>query len=153
MAEEEPVQAEPVFRANKRRKVFRKRADSAEGQNENGDRPYGDATQQATTNNEEDDSISASTGSATQVRRPKKHGIAFSSVGPAPRQPLDEPSEYPLSVAARQLPKAVQQQNERFIKPTGKAVVADDKHMYVTIQRKRFCSTRGSSANNVGRLL
>ena len=139
MADEDQAPAEPIFRANKRRKVFRKRGDSTEDDNSENETGVTErTTTQSVGSNYVDGHIpSTITGPTTQVRRPKKHGIAFSSSGPGPRQPRDELAETALSVAAPQTPEAVQQQNERFIKPTGKAVVTDDKHMYVVPLKAR----------------
>ena len=39
-------------------------------------------------------------------------------------------------------------QTDRFIKPTGKVTVADDKHMYESLERAK--GLRWSGADNVG---
>jgi hypothetical protein len=124
----------PVFRATKRRKVFRKRADS----NASGDEPHVASTIQdpestATTANGtnstgEPHGEALSLSETTRVRRPKKHGIAFSSSDPNSSRPHNNNEETAMVVSEGQ-PQDVQ--NGRFARQTGRAVVVDDKHMCV----------------------
>ena len=124
----------PVFRATKRRKVFRKRADS----DANGDEPYVASTAQGpdsttapvdTTNStvepHEDASILPE---AARVRRPKKHGIAFSSSDPFSSRLHSNNEETAMVVSEDQTSDLT---NGRFARQTGRTVVADDKHMCV----------------------
>jgi len=123
----------PVFRATKRRKVFRKRADS----DANSDEPYVASTAQGpdatttpvdATNNTADSHGDASTlPEAARVRRPKKHGIAFSSSDPFSSR-LHSNEETAVVVSEDQTQDLT---NGRFARQTGRTVVADDKHMCV----------------------
>ena len=151
MDETEPMDHGPVFRSSKRRKVFRKRADSGGGDAETG-RPQAAST---TSGNEEDEfESSAPLESAARVRRMKNRGIEFTASDGKPQRPQEESDEAASVTAKRQVPEAVQRQNERFTKPTGKAVVVDDKHMYVHDDDSWSCRTHITSrgnANGVGR--
>jgi len=121
----------PTFRANKRRKVFRKRAES----DANNDEPH-----LATTSTDEvpstiqdasairGDDNEASRSDITRVRRPKKYGIAFSSSDRSSSRLHNDNEETALVVSEHQ---PEEQQNGRFMRQTGKAIVEDDKHMCV----------------------
>ena len=123
----------PTFRANKRRKVFRKRA----GSDANDDEPNAATTcalpDRAPSADEktsivpgEEDKISRP--DIARVRKPKKHGIAFSSSDRTSSRPHDDNEETALVVSE---PHIVEQENGRFTKQTGKIIVEDDKHMCV----------------------
>lgn len=122
----------PTFRANKRRKVFRKRA----GSDANNDEPHiatPSQPDQAPSTNENDGVITGeedipSRPDIARVRKPKKHGIAFSSSDRTSSRPHNDNEETALVVSE---PQVVEQQNGRFTRQTGKAVVEDDKHMCV----------------------
>jgi hypothetical protein len=115
---------EPTFRANKRRKVFRKRTDA----DDDGEQP---TTAPATAH--EDADVGDSGVAVPVVKRPavKKHGIAFSSTsGPQRAQTEQEDAGSPVPVVH---PSGDQNviQTDRFVKPTGKAATTvDDKHLY-----------------------
>jgi hypothetical protein len=123
----------PVFRANKRRKVFRKRADS----NASGDEPHVASTTPDSTTTPANGTTSTggthgdalSLSETTRVRRPKKHGIAFSSSDPSSSRPHNNNNEETALVISEGQPQDVQ--NGRFARQTGRTVVADDKHMCV----------------------
>jgi hypothetical protein len=125
----------PVFRATKRRKVFRKRADS----NASGDEPHVASTIQdpdstaspanGTSSTAEPHEDALSLSETTRVRRPKKHGIAFSSSDPNSSRPHNNNNEETAMVVSEGQPQDVQ--NGRFARQTGRAVVVDDKHMCV----------------------
>lgn len=122
---------EPVFRANKRRKVFRKRAESDDN-NEDESRLASEdpvagslPTNEHAIKNEEDTS---SRPDVARMRKAKKHGIAFSSSDRSSSRPQHESEETALAIAE---PPAVAQANGRFARQTGKAIVEDDKHMCV----------------------
>lgn len=123
----------PTFRANKRRKVFRKRA----GSDANNDEPNiatSSRPDQATLadekagviTGEEEDTVPRP--EITRVRKPKKHGIAFSSSDRTSSRPHNDNEETALVISEPQIPE---QQNGRFTKQTGKTIVEDDKHMCV----------------------
>jgi len=124
----------PVFRATKRRKVFRKRADS----NASGDEPQVASTIQdpestatpanGSNSTAENHGDFLSLSETTRVRRPKKHGIAFSSSGPNSSRPQTTDEETAMVVSEGQSQDV---QNGRFARQTGRAVVVDDKHMCV----------------------
>lgn len=126
----------PIFRANKRRKVFRKRAES----DTNEDEPHVAADPVALIDGNASESVgegdSAPRPDITRVRKPKKHGIAFSSSERNSSRPQDENEETAMVVSE---PHAMEQQNGRFTRQTGKAIVADDKHMCVTTTSRRCC--------------
>ena len=70
------------------------------------------------------------------VRRPiaRKYGIAFTSSAKPSQDELDSTNEERAMVPMHpDREEAVQEavQGKRFVKPTGKAIVMDDKHMYV----------------------
>ena len=124
----------PTFRANKRRKVFRKRA----GSGANDDEPNAATTcslpdrapsadEKTSTIAGEEDKISRP--DIARVRKPKKHGIAFSSSDRTSSRPHNDNEETALVVSE---PQTVEQQNGRFTKQTGKTIVEDDKHMCVS---------------------
>lgn len=125
------VTAEPLFKANKRRKVIRRR--HQDDDQESGV-PAVPAQQQESNDDGED------LGPAI-VRRPvaKKHGMGFSSSGAVKASTGGEPTETALVPAQPgRLEETVQ--SERFVKPTGKVVV-EDKHLYVgPISDNPFCS-------------
>ena len=116
---------EPIFRAFKRRKIQRKRANNEEDEarSESEDRQDGGTT---TPHEQLDD-----TGRVMRVeRRPaaRKGGIAFTS-GVSKSANTGESQEMAMVLAdTTQLQEQIQ--NDRFIKPTGRAGVVQDKHMY-----------------------
>jgi len=128
-------EAGPIFRASKRRRVVRQRASATDDQ----ESEPGSRTRDSTPAPLQNENISGTDLnlevplSTTQIdltrtRRPKKQGIAFNTQSSRPRDSSDEKS---LVLAEARVPELVQQSNERFVKPTGKAVVTDDRHMYV----------------------
>ena len=123
---------EPLFRANKRRRVFRKRAHSdeldaaAEALSDPTARVVGtDALYYEEANN-------GSTGIVRFQKKTgaKKAGIAFTS-SDATRNGEEENEERATVVAEDDGVPAAIQGADRFVKPTGKVAVADNKHMYV----------------------
>ena len=128
---ENKVEAEPLFRPNKRRKVFRKREQA------NGDdyQPVSSDIQDARKEQSgEGDYEEEQT--ATGVRRAARkagtlnRGIGFSSVESHRADAREQDADGALVLAS---PDTAQEmtQNDRFVKPTGK-VVTEDKHMYVS---------------------
>jgi len=138
----------PVFRANKRRKVFRKRADSDAGDEEphvasTVQGPDSTTTPADTTDNAVESYGDASTLSETaRVRRPKKHGIAFSSSDPFSSR-VQHNEETAMVVSEDQTQDL---QNGRFARQTGRTVVADDKHMCVLPHNEALFSDTGLTA-------
>jgi hypothetical protein len=109
---------EVTFRANKRRKIFRKR----HANDEDGARA-GDGHQE--------DALAADPEQSSALvkrPRPKKHGIAFTGSGSLLGQ-TSTPSEETALVPVQKQPET-DVQSERFVKPTGKASVVEDKHLY-----------------------
>lgn len=136
MEDEQPAATNPVFRASKRRKVFRKKADDGEaGDLDNNLQDPGVSA--LTKSNQDDDAVAdeqttqARSSHSSAIRRPRNHGINFSSsTAPASNAP-ERNDETSMVVAPPREPQAMGAQNERFVRPTGKAVVMDDRHMYV----------------------
>ncbi|KAM0718002.1 hypothetical protein Q7P37_006334 [Cladosporium fusiforme] len=144
--------AGPIFRANKRRKVIRKRPDSDDNDNDATPAPASGSGEQdqsptnaSNTEPREDDGSTQKTD-VSRMRKPKRHGIAFSSSDRATSRPQDH--ETALVVAE---PQSIQEQNSRFARQTGKAIVQDDKHMSAYIDSKlaemRSAATTPSSTN------
>lgn len=119
--------SEPVFRASKRRKVFRKRADSIP--EDAGTEAGGaeDGLESKAAGQEEKD---AESPLRFQKRLGvKKRGMGFSSSGGRKAAPLQDNKETALVPATQDA--AQETQNERFVRPTGREMVTEDKHMYV----------------------
>ena len=132
----------PVFRATKRRKVFRKRAES----DASGDEPHVASTVQGpenatpadgTNSTSETQGDASSLSETTRVRRPKKHGIAFSSSDQNSSRPHN--NEETALVISEEQPQDIQ--NGRFARQTGRTVVADDKHMCVSPPKTKSLSS------------
>lgn len=131
----EEVRNEPVFRANKRRKVFRKRADSEEREVTSSAAP--EAADIADADGRTDVEENGATGVIRFQKKAgvKKHGIGFSS-SDAFRGREGESEERALVLANENgAQEAVQA--DRFVKPTGKVAVAENKHMYVRPQSQQ----------------
>lgn len=123
----------PTFRANKRRKVFRKRAESDTNEDEphsaTSPHPQQTLIVDEGANKLADEDDVAPRLDAVRVRKPKKHGIAFSSSDRSSSRPHNDNEGMAMVVAE---PQAAEQQNGRFTRQTGKTVVEDDKHMCVS---------------------
>lgn len=136
---------EPLFRANKRRKVFRKRA-NLEGETA-GDAAVSNSAAPAIREDEsegDDNDVSRIVRSQKKTGA-KKQGIAFTS-SDVVRSTDEEREEKALVVGAdEQAPALIQ--GDRFVKPTGRIVVTENKHMYVL---PRAYKRIRSSANGVG---
>jgi hypothetical protein len=126
MDEEAP--AEPVFRANKRRKFVRKRAESEE-----------DVETASHADNEKDlitnrstPSDDLSTPAVRFQRKPvfRKHGIAFSTKANK-RGDAEDDDVGTLLVPVQGNGQQEAIPGDRFVRPTGRVAVAEDKHMYV----------------------
>lgn len=117
---------EPVFRTNKRRKVFRKRRDS-ECEADGGNNVAEDIGSRGRVEEAED-------GDGSVLRAQKragvrKNGIGFSSTEARRAAPQQESETTALVPSSQELDNEVE--NERFVRPAGREVVAEDKHMYV----------------------
>jgi hypothetical protein len=120
---------EEPFRINKRRKVvFRKRFDEDEDPapvNYSG-------TPINVANGANDNAVSPALTSDLHLvrRRPivRKHGIAFTATGTQ----LQEENADLAMILAPQGEDALSTANDRFVKPTGRVGVAEDKHLYVS---------------------
>lgn len=127
MDEEAP--GEPFFRPNKRRKVFRKRTNSEDPE----------ATSDVVGNSaavvvDQSDAGAEDNSSSGVVRfqrktGAKKAGIAFTS-SDAIRNGEEENEERALVVVEDDTAPDVIQ-GDRFVRPTGKVAVTENKHMYV----------------------
>lgn len=127
MAEDQ--EGEVLFRpTHKRRKVLRKRLNS-----DDEDTVPTPLSTHAIVETLETDSNEPAHRRATIVQARKKgavgRGITFSAAD-AQRRAAQEPKEQAL-VLASEHQEADAPQIERFVKPTGKAEVKEDKHMYV----------------------
>ena len=121
MSEGADVPSESLFRASKRRKVFRKRANEKD------------------TPSDTVGAIEANPGPQNEdlseqpsiVRRPaaKKHGIRFSNHATAGEVTVQSNTQMALVPVVKQ-DEADVAQTDRFMKPTGKVVI-EDKHLYV----------------------
>ena len=121
----------PTFRANKRRKVFRKRAGSETNHDEPNIATSARPDQAPSADSAsvmKDEAEASSRPDIARVRKPKKHGIAFSSLDRTSSRPHNDNEDTALVVSE---PPIVEQQNGRFTKQTGKTIVEDDKHMCV----------------------
>ncbi|KAH9841247.1 60S ribosomal protein L27a [Teratosphaeria destructans] len=119
---------EPLFRATKRQKVFRKRRGRDEDEIESTSAP---------TAPDDDDH-------PRQIaRRPmaRKHGVAFSS---ATRTQREEPAQDETAMVMHPDRQQHMAQVDRFVKPTGNAKVVDDKHLTAYVDSK-LAEMRASS--------
>jgi len=142
MAGEGDHVAEALFKPSKRRKVFRRRADSQEAA------PTVDTTVSSIDPADKDEdrpSPSAPVRPQKTVLN-RKHGITFSSTRNAQRQG-DEENEEKALVHLHPSREQNMTQSDRFVKPMGKVALADDKHMYDFSTLGGSCRT---SADDVG---
>lgn len=132
MSDEAP--SEPLFRANKRRKVFRRRDNPEEFDEGTSNRASTDGraviTKQERAANDEN-------GDGEMVRvlprsGARKHGIGFSSAETRQLSQPEENTELAMVLAneneSEQVPGS-----DRFVRPTGRIVATEDKHMYVPL--------------------
>ncbi|KAK3073099.1 hypothetical protein LTR53_005627 [Teratosphaeriaceae sp. CCFEE 6253] len=136
--------AEPLHRATKRRKVFRRRTD---------DDHSGDASEVADPA-ALSTSIDTTNGDGPAIPRSykpsrRKHGIAFTSSAQSSR-PIDEANEEIALVPLDPDGEQEVVQRGRFVKPTGKAAVVDDKHMMAFVDSKlaEMRATSSSTASD-----
>jgi len=123
MADEGEAGHEPLFRANKRRKVVRKRADSEDILTTVPFDP------DVATHDDEGQSLLSAPIRPQKALHQRKHGIGFTTAGKGGPQGEGRNEEMAL---VQMHPSREQHvaQSDRFTKPTGKVAVADDKHMY-----------------------
>ena len=132
------VPSEPLFRANKRRKVLRKRADS-DADVEVGSLPTVVIGTDADATITEPPPVDATKAAGAPLWLQKrggtrKHGIGFSSAETRSRSVNDEQQNEVTALVPAKEDGALEvaAQNERFVKPTGRVDVTEDRHMYVT---------------------
>ncbi|KAI6905761.1 hypothetical protein KC318_g2729 [Hortaea werneckii] len=120
--------AEPLFRANKRRKVFRKRRDDGEEEREQSD---AEAVQQS---NGEDHEANQR---LRALRKPtaRKHGIGFTSNNASKVEEHDENEDREMMPMHPERQQHMAQA-DRFVKPTGRIAVGEDKHMMSFVDSK-----------------
>ncbi|THY89162.1 hypothetical protein D6C93_07000 [Aureobasidium pullulans] len=126
----------PVFRASKRRKVFRKRRDDDEASDGEVAIPTG-STAVATNNQDQEVETETREGSvALRHVRPggaRKGGVAFSST----RTANDSGTSSVFDTNAPPTPlNPVEHAQARFVAPTGHIASADDKHMMAYVDSK-----------------
>ncbi|TIA37270.1 hypothetical protein D6C79_08120 [Aureobasidium pullulans] len=126
----------PVFRASKRRKVFRKRRDDDEASDGDVATPT-DSTAVATSNQDQEVETETREGSvALRHVRPggaRKGGVAFSST----RTANDSGTSSVFDTNAPPTPlNPVEHAQARFVAPTGHIASADDKHMMAYVDSK-----------------
>ena len=137
---------EPLFRASKRRKFFRKRTGSEERSASSNQ--VSQSAEVPIAQGETEDEENGGSGVVRLQRKgvAKKRGIGFTS-SDAPRTENDEAEERAL-VVANQDGAQEATRGDRFVKPTGKVAIAENKHMYVI---SRACMTKPrNNTNGVG---
>ena len=141
---------EPLFRASKRRKILRKRTGSDSSPQpppaaeDVADEVAAPITKHAT------ESEDGSAGVVLRLQKKsvvRKRGIAFSSVDNR-RYPEQEQNEETAVGPARQDEAQDVAQNDRFVRPTGRVGLTEDKHMYVPVYRRAALAR--NSTNSVG---
>ena len=138
MAEVGDTSNDPIFRASKRRKIFRRRLEDDDteqpvfnyGANLAGSGP--DAIgERAETEEATMEEAGARATWSSSVRRAgmRKAGVAFTS-GRVERSDREADDASSTSVVRRDAPTdVVQNATSRFMAPTGQAVLTEDKHM------------------------
>ncbi|TIA14563.1 hypothetical protein D6C80_05657 [Aureobasidium pullulans] len=126
----------PVFRASKRRRVFRKRRDDDEASDGDVATPTG-STAVATNNQDQEVETETREGSvALRHVRPggaRKGGVAFSST----RTANDSGTSSVFDTNAPPTPlNPIEHAQARFVAPTGHIASADDKHMMAYVDSK-----------------
>ena len=133
MADEEP--AEVLFRTSKRRKVTRKPLHSARS-----DQTTSTVADRAGTDEtfDNEDEGSARIMRAQDKSKMKRYGIGFSNS--ESRRPTDTEDAYGQALVPVTLNSVSDTTpgSDRFVKPTGKVEVAEDKHMYVDVPTGRI---------------
>ncbi|OQN99763.1 hypothetical protein B0A48_14533 [Cryoendolithus antarcticus] len=126
-----------TFRQAKRRKIVSRKFTSATGETLVVSRDDEAAQSHHVNGNDRDqDQHSDSNGGdqrsalPNRVRRQRKHGVMFSNTPPPANM------ETALAIDPQQTIEVDESHNARFVKPTGKATVTDDKHMSAFIDSK-----------------
>lgn len=118
----------PTFRAKKRQKVYRRRADS-----DDADEPTITATAQAQSITNQASTPGDEDVNPVRIQRKlaaKKHGIAFSST--ESRRDAERDTEVEKALVLAQVERGQDAPGaDRFVRPTGKVAVTEDRHMYV----------------------
>ena len=135
MADDYKPQNDHIFRSNKRRKVFRRRAAS--------DTDPDRAGSASTFGALEDGGIAADDREPVSIIRRaakpgavRKNGIIFSNTQER-RTGTGEEAETSnaLVPVSRDGAEDSTSQHERFVRPTGRTTVSEDKHMYVVVHK------------------
>lgn len=142
---DEPL-TEVSFRPSKRCKVARKPT-------------YQDSTEDAASpsigepqrlrSNHEFEYVAEASGGVAQVQRrggARKLGISFSSNESARMKAQSNPHEERALVPVGEDSASDFPTNDRFVKPTGRVGVTDDRHMYVQLTKSSFMKTSTDSA-------
>jgi hypothetical protein len=116
---------EEPFRINKRRKVFRRRLDEDEDGLDARISPVLSAN--APSHMEEPAVLTSDLNLVRRKPVVKKHGIAFTASG---MQALDRSDEQAM-ILIPQSQDETSAVNDRFVRPTGRVGVVEDKHLYV----------------------
>ncbi|KAK3674477.1 hypothetical protein LTR78_005563 [Recurvomyces mirabilis] len=118
--------SEPVFRSNKRRKVLRRRAEDDENLESISPEVNGDGE------------LEGHHEPAQRVQKPlaKKHGIAFTSQSRPQSTEVESNDQIAIVAIHPSRDASVVPGANRFIKPTGKTEVTDDKHMTAFVDSK-----------------
>lgn len=144
---------EVLFRSNKRRKVFRKK-DTEDDARESPDLAADAQALVLSTAATDDEDVGASIGRAFKParRRPfaKPHGIAFAAAATSARSTEMEDVLLPAHDDDGHAEALVQ--TDRFVKPTGRVGVVEDKHLYVNFCKhmRAFLPIERNIANSVG---
>jgi hypothetical protein len=140
------VEKEPLFRANKRRKVVRRRAE-AEDKSDSAD----DGDQEPMISNLAPIADEDGSAAVRVQRRPnvRKHGIGFTSTSSRRAENAGETEDMALVRVDADGAQDDVPGSDRFVRPTGKVAVAEDKHMYVDITNTQYLAEWGST-NSVG---
>lgn len=133
MSESTGAGTDSLFRANKRRKIHRKR--NIDDNDDDGP-------------SRTDVSLGADSEAQEQtqtVKRPaaRKHGLGFSTAGNKVI-PEAETSTQTAMIPFKPEEDDDQAAHDRFVKPAGKAAVVEDKHLYVYSTRSRHGAERSS---------
>lgn len=134
---DEDTSKEPTFRAKKRQKVYRKRADSDDAD----EATVNTAAQVDAITNHAQSVDDQDTAPVRVLRKPgvKKQGIAFSSSEGRRDAERDVEAEKALVLAQVEAAGQDAPGADRFVRPTGRVAVTEDRHMYVSPRLALLC--------------
>lgn len=135
----EDVTGEPLFRTTKRRKIVRRRAehdstdeDGLIGQLET-EQSEAPITKHLHDNNALEEHGAGGVTRAKGNRGVRRQGIGFSSAGSRRHTEQDHEEMALVRVAGNEVSEVMQ--SDRFVKPTGRVGLSENKHMYVLPSR------------------